>query len=43
MEKGAMGRTAGGKLTEWKGLKGRKAGVRREEGRRATEREAAEE
>lgn len=51
---GSEGRTAGGKLTEWKGLKGSKAGVRREEkrreegcsseeGRRVTERETAEE
>lgn len=51
---GSEGRTAGGKLTEWKGLKGSKAGVRREEkrrgegcsseeGRRVTKRETAEE
>ena len=48
--RGSNGKTAGGKLTEWKGLKGSKGGVRRreegkgwssEEERRVTEREGA--
>lgn len=39
---GSEGRTAGGKLTEWKGLKGSKAGVRREERKAAAARRRGE-
>lgn len=35
---GAKGSTAGGKLTEWKGLKGSKGGVRRREEGEAVQR-----
>lgn len=40
---GSEGRTAGGKLTEWKGLKGSKAGVRREEKRGRLQQRGGEE